>query len=178
MSRVLQALRSGDWLTPHRLRVYPALMLGVVALAILGLAASSHGLLDAWGRPLGTDFGQIWVAGGEIAAGHAAAVYDNHLHALAQEAVFGPSDSFYNWPYPPYFLFVAALCGLLLYLPALVVWQAATLPLYLGAVRRILAGSGLPQPAILVAAAAFPAVAINLLHGHNGFLTAGLLAGA
>ena len=42
--------------------------------------------------------------------------------------------------------------------------------------EQILARTGLPQRAILVAATAFPAVAINLLHGHNGFLTAGLLA--
>ena len=176
MSRVVAHLRSGDWLTPSRLTVYPMLLLAIVVVAIIAIAATAHGLLDAWGRPLGTDFSQIWVAGGEVAAGRAADVYDNARHVLAQEKVFGPSAAFYTWPYPPYFLFVAALCGLLPYLPALLAWQALTLPLYLGAVWRLVAGTALPRRATLVAAAAFPAVMINVLHGHNGFLTTGLLA--
>jgi hypothetical protein len=58
------------------------------------------------------------------------------------------------------------------------VWLFATLPLYLAGIRRVLGDSGLPQRVVLVAALAFPAVFINLTHGQNGFLTAGLFAGA
>jgi hypothetical protein len=58
------------------------------------------------------------------------------------------------------------------YLLALFVWQAATLALYLAALRAIL-----PRPEFWLPALAFPAVLINLAHGHNGFLSAALLGG-
>ena len=171
----MASLRDGRWLTADRLAIYPAILLGLFGLALVVLFATAHGLLDALGRPIGTDFSQIWIAGREVAAGHPAAVYDNGAHAAAQAAVFGPSEGFYTWPYPPYFLAVAALCATLPYLPALLAWQAATLPLYLGAIAHLARAAGRPRRAMLLAALAFPPVAINLLHGHNGFLTAGLL---
>jgi hypothetical protein len=168
-------IRSGAWLTPERLKTYPALTLVLLVFATIALVATGHGNLDRFGRPLGTDFSQIWVAGQEIAAGDPAMPYDNAANATAQDAAFGPSDSYYVWPYPPYFLAVAALFGAFPYLLALALWQGTTLPLYLAAVLRPLRGSGLPTRAVLVAALAFPAVFINLMHGHNGFLTAGLI---
>lgn len=169
------ALRSGDWLTPERLRVYPALLGGALALALLALVVTSHGTLDMWGRPLGVDFSGIWVAGQAVLAGQAAQPYDNHLNAAAQAAAFGASDSFLPWPYPPYFLALAALVATLPYLVALAVWQGTTLLLYVGVTSR--AATGLPRRAVLVAALAFPAVAINVMHGQNGLLSAALLAG-
>jgi hypothetical protein len=67
---------------------------------------------------------------------------------------------------------------------ALFVWQAVTLGLYLLAIRAILkafAPEGETRtgadPLWLLLALAFPAVLINVGHGHNGFLTAALLGG-
>ena len=92
-------------------------------------------------------------------------------HMPARREIFGPAAPFYAWGYPPYFLALAALFALFPYLLALVLWQATTLPLYLGAV-----GAALPRTrTTLLVGAAFPAVFINLSAGHNGFLTAGLL---
>ena len=48
-------LRSGDWLTADRVRAAGAISLAIACLSILYLLATSHGTLDAWGRPLGTD---------------------------------------------------------------------------------------------------------------------------
>ena len=169
------AVRSGAWLTPERLRVYPRLFGGAFCLALCGLIATSRGALDRWGRPLGTDFSGIWVAGRAVLAGHPAQPYDNALNAAAQVAAFGPSDSFLAWPYPPYFLALAALLASMPYLVALALWQGATLLVYLRATRD--AAAGLPPGPTLVAALAFPAVAINVLHGQNGLLSAALLAG-
>ncbi len=168
------ALRDGTWLTPERRRVYP-LMIGLALLvAVVALVATSRHGVDLWGRPLGTDFVGVWVAGGEVRAGHPALAYDNAAHAAAQAAAFGASDSFLPWPYPPLFLLVAGGLASLPYLVALAVWQGGTLVLALVAAMRAASGAA-PRREILIAALAFPAVAINLLHGQNGFLSAGLV---
>ncbi len=172
---VRSSLRSGDWLTAERLRTYPILLGSALLLALTALVATSHGGIDHWGRPLGTDFSGFWVAGQAVLAGHPTQPYDNALNAAAQAAAFGQADSFLPWPYPPTFLAIAALLATMPYLLALAVWQGATLAFYLCAVDR--AATGLPRGAVLIAALAFPAVAINLLHGHNGLLSAALLAG-
>jgi alpha-1,2-mannosyltransferase len=176
-SGMIEAMRSGTWLTRERLRVYPLLLGLGLGTALLGLIATRVGVFDHWGRPLGSDFSQIWIAGGEIWAGHPAQPYDNIAHAAAQAAVFGAPDSFYSWPYPPYFLAIAALAAMLPYLAALAAWQGATLLLYLGAVLRTGRGLGIERGTLMGLALVFPAVTVNLIHGHNGFLTTALLAG-
>ncbi len=169
-------MRSGSWVTGARLRVYPLIVLAASLLGVLGLVLSSDGRVDPMHRPLGTDFSQVWVAGTEVLGGHPAAPFDPVPHAAAQRAAFGPEAPFYGWHYPPYFLGLAAVLALMPYALALVVWQAATLPLYVGGVRAALGGARLPRAGVLGAALGFPAVYVNLTHGHNGFLTAGLLA--
>ncbi|VVB43511.1 hypothetical protein RHAL1_00769 [Beijerinckiaceae bacterium RH AL1] len=173
-SRALAALREGGWLTPDRRRVYPRLLGAALALAVGALVATSHHGIDVWNRPLGTDFVGVWVAGGEVRAGHPALPYDNAAHAAAQAAAFGPAESFLPWPYPPFFLMVAGALAGLPYLAALAVWQGGTLALYLAAVFRA-AGRAAARREIAIAALSFPAVAINLMHGQNGFLSAGLI---
>ena len=56
-------ISSGDWLTRARgIRV--AIIFGLVSLAILTyLLVASSGTLDWRGKPLGTDFSQVWTAG-------------------------------------------------------------------------------------------------------------------
>jgi len=61
---------------------------------------------------------------------------------------------------------------------ALFVWQAVTLGLYLLVIRAIVSSvRGGATFDWLLLALAFPAVLINVGHGHNGFLTAALLGG-
>jgi alpha-1,2-mannosyltransferase len=171
-------LKSGSWLTSERLRIYPALLLFVELTAILALLATSDGRHDLFGRPLGTDFAQVWVAGTEVLSGHPEQPFAIGSHIAEQRAFFGPASDVYGWHYPPYFLALAALLALLPYAAALAVWQLSTLPLYLAGVARVLRNSGLSQRDMLVAALAYPAVFVNLTHGHNGFLSAGLFTGA
>ena len=91
-----------------------------------------------------------------------------------RSAISGREDiGYYGWHYPPAFLLVAAALAALPYLGALFVYQAATLAAYLAVVRRI---AGRPEAWLL--ALAFPAVFVNVTHGHNGFITAALLGGA
>jgi hypothetical protein len=55
----------------------------------------------------------------------------------------------------------------------LAIWLIASFAAYLAAIRAIL-----PRPETWLAAAAFPAVFVNVGHGQNGFLTTALLGGA
>lgn len=174
---MLAAIRSGEWVTPERLRVYPLLLLALAVAATAYAIATSHGDIGPNDLPLGSDFGQVWVAGKEVLAGQPEAPYDIRRHAAAQRVAFGPDAGIFGWHYPPYFLAPAALLARLPYLQALSIWQSATLALYLASIFAILRGARLGRATIVIGALAFPAVLVNLGHGQNGFLTAALLGG-
>lgn len=165
-------MASGDWLTAARLRAYCLILLGLSLLALAALIATSDGLNDYRGRPLGTDFSNVYAAGKYVLEGKPEAPFDPALQHRKEREIFGADTPFYGWHYPPIFLFLAAALALFPYLAALALWQASTLVLYLLSIRAIL-----PRAEIWLPALAFPAVLINLAHGHNGFLTAALIGG-
>ena len=184
MGRARRILRSGDWLSRERIRFVAVALSIASAAGFLFLVATSHGAVDVAGRPLGTDFSNVYAAGTYVRDGDTDAAFDPPQQFAREQAIFGPSTQFYGWHYPPYFLFVAAPLALLPYGLALAVWQAATLGLYLLAMWGIVttrspraAGRG-DDLMWLLLALAFPAVFINVGHGQNGFLTAALLGGA
>lgn len=168
----MNGLASGNWLTAERLRAYCLILIALAVIALGTLLATSKGLNDYQGRPLGTDFSNVYAAGKYVLEGKPAAAYDWPLQHKKEQEIFGEQTPFYGWHYPPIFLFLAAALALLPYLAALAVWQASTLALYLLSVRAIL-----PRAAIWLPALAYPAVLINIAHGHNGFLTAALIGG-
>ena len=188
MDRVRQALRSGDWLTRERITLVAIALLFASAAGFLYLVATAHGGVDRQGRPLGTDFSNVYAAGTLVNEGKAATAFDPALEYAREREIFGNDTLFYGWHYPPFFLFAASALALLPYGLALTVWQAMTLGLYLLMIRGIVA----PSPCLpgegrgdvtagslwLLLALAFPAVLINVGHGQNGFLTAALLGGA
>jgi len=174
MNAFVEAARTGSWLTPARLRAYCLILAGLAGLVLAGIVATADDWVARDGQPVGTDFSNVYAAGRLTLEGTPAAAYDPARQHAAERAVFGGRDvPFYGWHYPPMFLVPAALLALLPYGPALLVWMAATLSLYLVAIRAIV-----PRPETLLAALAFPAVFVNLGHGQNGFLTAALLGGA
>src|SRR5882757_3690314 len=174
MAHFWQGVRSGEWLTPARARGYSLILLGICTLAIAGWIAVSDGLIDRNGKPLGTDFSNVYAAGTLIWQGRPAEAYEPARQHAAEKAVFGGREvPFYGWLYPPFFFVVAFLVASLPYAWGLAIWLAASLAAYLAAMRAIV-----PRPETLLIAAAFPAVFINIGHGQNGFLTAALLGGA
>ncbi len=177
-----QALRSGQWLTASRARAYSLIMLGLSVLAIAGWIALSDGLVDRNGKPLGTDFSSFYAAGSLVLDGRAAELYDMATHYAREQQIFGASTPYYAWLYPPVFLLIATPLAAMPYPLALVVWQAASFALYLAVIGRIVRGMKMPAtaqaPLWLLIAAAFPAVLVNLGHGQNGCLSAGLLGAA
>jgi alpha-1,2-mannosyltransferase len=170
---VWHQIKSGAWLTRERLRGYALILLAVSTVASLIWIALADGLIDRNGKPIGTDFSNVWAAGALVLDGEAAAPYDPvRQHAAEQQAFGGREVPFFGWHYPPLFLIVTAGLALLPYGWALLAWMALTLPAYLVVMRTIL-----PRPETALVALAFPAVYINLGHGQNGFLTAALLGG-
>jgi len=177
LSHLLSLLRDGDFLTRERALLWAGGFLLAFAAAIMFLAVTAHGLNDYNNRPLGTDFSDVYAAGTLTLDGVPEAAYDPVRHHEQERAVFGLDTPFYGWHYPPFFLAVAGALSTLPYLPALVLWQAVGLALYLFAMAHLL-GGGARDRTWLLYALAFPAVFVNLTHGQNGFLTAALFAGA
>jgi hypothetical protein len=182
MDRVRQAMRSGAWLTRERVRMVAVAVLFASVAGFLYLVVTATGGVDLQGRPIGTDFSNVYAAGTYVLEGNFQAPFDSVQQFAREQAIFGEATQFYGWHYPPYFLFVAAALAWMPYGLALFVWQAITLGLYLLAIRAILKafapeGGASRDPLWLLLALAFPAVLINVGHGHNGFLTAALLGG-
>ena len=100
---LLDILRTGDWLTASRMRLW----------ALAALVASFGGLVFLWpprmasidyqGRPLGTDFSNVYAAGTYVLEGRPDAPSIPAQHAREQ-AIFGAETPFYGWHYPPFFL--------------------------------------------------------------------------
>ena len=174
MTHIWQGLRTGRWLTPARARGYSLILLGLCAAAMVGWIAVSDGLIDRNGKPLGTDFSNVYAAGSLTLQGRPAEAYEPARQHAAEKAVFGGRQvPFYGWHYPPFFFAVAAAVAAFPYAVGLAIWVAASFAAYLAVIRAIL-----PRPETLLIAAAFPAVFVNIGHGQNGFLTAALLGGA
>jgi alpha-1,2-mannosyltransferase len=179
MAGFIGIFRTGAWLNRERLRLVALALLAASVIGAGYLVATSDGLNDRLGRPLGTDFSNVYAAGTYVLDGKAAEPFDPSAQFAREKTIFGSNTQFYGWHYPPFFLGVAALLALMPYALALALWQGVTLLLYLWAVRGILSDVQKSNDHLWVLLAlAFPAVFINLGHGHNGFLTAALFGGA
>jgi alpha-1,2-mannosyltransferase len=180
MAGFIELLRTGAWLTRERVRLVALALLTAFVLGAGFLIATSNGLNDRFGRPLGTDFSNVYAAGSYVLDGQAAAPFDPARQFAREQTIFGQATQFYGWHYPPFFLGLAGLLATMPYWLALIAWQGVTLLLYLLAMRAIVS----PHPEVaserlwLLLALAFPAVFINLGQAHNGFLTAALIGAA
>jgi alpha-1,2-mannosyltransferase len=182
MTHFWQGLQSGRWLTAARIRGYSLILLAFCVIAAAGWIALSDGPIDRNGKPIGTDFSSFYAAGSLVLDGRAADAYNMAAHYAREQQIFGAATPYYGWLYPPIFLLVAAPLALLPYPLALATWQISTFALYLSVigliVRRLRKRGMAIGPIWLAIAAGFPAVFINLGHGQNGFLSAGLFGAA
>lgn len=151
---------------------------GGIALAYpvyLLLMFKSHAwIVEANGLPGISDFLVFWLAGHMALKGAAASAYVPQLLHAAQESAVGHGFTGYlPWRYAPLFFFVAAPLALLPFVPAFVLWVAATLILFAFVTCRIA-----KSPVGVLLACATPAVFINGLSGQNGPMTAALIGAA
>ena len=169
-----QALRTGSWLTPARARGYGLVLLAIATIAIIGWIGASDNLIDRNGKPIGTDFSNVYAAGILTWQGKPADAYDPALQHQAEKATFGGRQvPFFGWHYPPFFFAIAFVVAALPYTCGLALWLFTSFAAYLASIRAIL-----PRAETLLISAAYPAVFVNVGHGQNGFFTAALLAGA
>jgi len=184
MTGFVDILRSGAWLTRERVRIVTFALLAAFVLGAGFVAVTSDGLNDRFGRPLGTDFSNVYAAGTYVLDGEAAAPFYPERQFAREQTIFGKAAQFYGWHYPPYFLGLAALLATMPYWLALILWQGTTFVFYVLSIRAILrlspapAGGEAIETMWLPVALAFPAVFVNLGQAHNGFLTAALVGGA
>ena len=124
----MRVLASGEWVTRERVLRIALIACGISACSIAWLFATAHGTLDFKGRPLGTDFSNVWTAGHMALDHHAARAWSWPDHFAVQQWVHHKKDvDFFGWHYPPPFLLVASILALFSYVPALIIWQVATL---------------------------------------------------
>ena len=166
---------SGHLLRRRRIFFLCGILLVVELACFLFLAAGTYGLIEPLPKPTSTDFVSFYAAGKLVDAGTPALAYDKAAHYAAEERATQPGIIYNFFYYPPTFLLLCAALARLPYLVAFVVFEAATLCGYLFVLRRILGESG---AAVLLPLLAFPPVLWTIGLGQNGFLTAGLLAGA
>jgi alpha-1,2-mannosyltransferase len=87
-----QDIRSGAWLTPARARAYPLILMIAAAVTAAIWLVLSDGLIDPMGKPVGTDFSNVWAAGRLVLEGQAWAPYDPLLQHAAERNAFGGRD--------------------------------------------------------------------------------------
>src|SRR3989337_3078358 len=97
MAALAERLRSGDWLTRERVRLVAIALLAASLLGAGFLIATSDGLNDRFGRPLGTDFSNVYAAGTYVLDGKPAAPFDPARQYAREQAIFGPATQFYGW---------------------------------------------------------------------------------
>lgn len=165
-----------SWVTNWRIVLLASVLLLVSAYIPRLHAAWSGGagIFDSTGEPFGADYVNIWTTARMVLDGRVAELFDAVGFHAAQEAMLGRPFQDHNWSYPPHFLPLVLIFGLVPYLWGFVLWMGTTFGAYLAAV---LPGRSQKAPLFLALLLA-PSTYTNLAGGQNGFLTAALLLGA
>lgn len=118
------------------------------------------------------DFFMLWSSARYVLEHGTAGFYDAEPLRAFQSALLGEPHGWHPFPYPPLFLLAVVPLGLLPYFWAYAVAMA-------GSVAGMAAAAAGRRPAVLFTAALLtsPAAIVNFLYGHNGFLSAALIAG-
>ena len=93
MDRVRQILRSGDWLTRERIRLVAVTLVIASTIGFLYLVVTAHGVIDRQGRPLGTDFSNVYAAGTYVLEGDPEAPFDLSQQYARERAMFGAANA-------------------------------------------------------------------------------------
>jgi glycosyl transferase family 87 len=174
-TRLAAHLRSRDWLSRHQVRTFALVLLTVEIAIFVFLIAGTHGWIVPLETPTTTDFVSFYAAGSLVDVGTPQLAYDHITHLVAEEAISGLGIEYQFFNYPPVFLLLCAMLARLPYLVAFIVFEGASLALYLFVARRILGDWSGTALLVLIA---FPIVFWNIGLGQNAFLTAGLFGAA
>ena len=173
--RLFRTIRSGAWLDRERILAYATILLVIEIASFLFLIAGTHGLIVPTTEPTTTDFVSFYAAGDLANAGAPSLAYDQTAHWAAEERATEPGIHYQFFYYPPVYLLLCAMLARLPYLAAFVLFEGASLALFLVVAQHILNARGWRA---IIPLLAFPAVFWTLGLGQNAFLTAALLGGA
>jgi hypothetical protein len=162
---------AGGWLDRRRIGLAAGLLLVLQLGGFAFIVAGTHGWIVPLSGPTTTDFVSFYAAGDLANAGTPALAYDQVAHLAAEERVVGAGIGYQYFNYPPVFLLLCSVLARLPYLLAFVLFETATLLLFVAAATRILGDRSAGAVAVLLA---FPIVFWNYGLGQNAFLTAGL----
>jgi alpha-1,2-mannosyltransferase len=151
------------------------ILLAIEIAVFLFMAAGTHGLIVPLPKPTSTDFVSFYAAGTLVDAGTPELVYDRAAHYAAEERATEEGIDYNFFYYPPTFMLICGVLAHLPYMVAFLVFEMATLFLYLLVARNIV---GERNSAILLPLLAFPPVLWTIGLGQNAFLTAGLFGTA
>ena len=174
-SGALSTAFPGGWLTRQRVSLYCAILLAVEITVFLFMAAGTHGLIVPLAKPTSTDFVSFYAAGSLANAGTPELAYDRAEHYAAEERATAAGIDYNFFYYPPPFLLLCAALAHLPYIAAFLIFEAASLFLYLFVARHIL---GERDRTIIVCLLAFPPVLWTLGLGQNALLTAAVFGAA
>jgi alpha-1,2-mannosyltransferase len=155
----------------ERIIVWGGALLALQILVFAFLVAGSYGLVTQY-APSTVSFVSFYAAGQLAADGHPELAYQETSHYETEEALTQQGTHYIPFLYPPVYLLICAPLALMPFLPALIVFEATTLIIYLIVVQRILAVRG---KVWMIPALAFPATIWTIGYGQNAFLTAALL---
>ena len=165
----------GGLLGWKRIRLGCGILLAIEIAVFLFMTAGTHGLIVPLAKPTSTDFVSFYAAGSLADAGSPELAYNRAAHYSAEERATAVGIDYNFFFYPPPFLLLCAILAHLPYIAAFLIFEAASLALYLFVARHIL---GDRDRATLVCLLAFPPVLWTLGLGQNALLTAGLFGAA
>src|SRR5258708_40226887 len=135
VARWLQPAIGATWLDRRRVRAGASILLALQLAGFLFIVAGTHGWFERWigplTKPTTTDFVSFYAAGALADAGTPALAYDHAAHLAAEERVVGAGIEYQYFNYPPVLMLLCAGLAMLPYLVAFVVFETATLCLYL-----------------------------------------------
>jgi alpha-1,2-mannosyltransferase len=158
----------------HVFAACTALLLTEIGVFVF-FVAGTHGLIIPQSKPTTTDFVSFYAAGRLADAGTPQLVYNRAAHYVAEQQATAPGIGDCVFYYPPVFLLLCAALARLPYLAAFILFEAATLGLFLLVMWRILDDR---DWRIVIPVLAFPAVLWNIGVGQNALLTAAIFGAA
>lgn len=164
-AQTLEAVQS----SPSKRTIYVRFVLAALAVMVL-FKTLRFGRWGAWQVRELSDFDAFYIVAQQIWRGQLDLVYRFETLIKLQAEAFNGATSFMPWTYPPQFDLLVAPFALLPAGIAYLLFITATLTLYLLTLRAI-AGRNFAHVLVVM----FPALAITVGCGQNGFLTGALI---
>jgi alpha-1,2-mannosyltransferase len=171
----LRWLVAGGWLTRRRAIAFGGVLAAMELALFVFLVAGTHGLIVPLEQPASVDFVSFYAAGTLAQAGTPELAYNQAAHFAAEEHATEAGIPYQYFFYPPVFLLLCRVLAALPYMDAFLIFQAATLGLFLLCIRAVLHERGMLWAIPVLAS---PAVFWTMGLGQNAFLTATLFGGA